>query len=68
MKTISLDGENLTIEDVVAVAASRVAFEGVHVEIAAEAQENAIMYPHIEAVRELVGSGELVQAVEGAIV
>jgi histidine ammonia-lyase len=30
-------------------------------------EQDAIMYPHIEAMRELVRSGELVQAVEGAI-
>ncbi len=30
-------------------------------------EHDAIMYPYIEAVRELVSSGELVQAVEGAI-
>jgi histidine ammonia-lyase len=30
-------------------------------------EQDAIMYPHIEAVCELVRSGELVRAVEGAI-
>jgi len=30
-------------------------------------EQDAIMYPHIEAMRELVKSGELVQAVDGAI-
>jgi hypothetical protein len=31
-------------------------------------EEDAIMYPHIEAVHELVVSGELVAAVEAAMV
>jgi len=30
-------------------------------------EQDAIMYPYIEAMRELVRSGELVQAVDGAI-
>jgi histidine ammonia-lyase len=30
-------------------------------------EQNAIMYPYIEAMRELITNGELVQAVDGAI-
>jgi hypothetical protein len=30
-------------------------------------EQNAIVYPYIEAMRELITNGELVQAVDGAI-
>ena len=62
MKTISLDGESLTIEDVVAVAESRAASEGgVHVKIAAEAQEK--IQRARRAVEEFIERGDIVYGV-----
>jgi len=62
MKMISLDGESLTIEDVVAVAESRAASEGgVHVKIAAEAQEK--IQRARRAVEEFVERGDIVYGV-----
>ena len=62
MKTISLDGESLTIEDVVAVAESRAASEGgVHVKIAAEAQEK--IQRARRAVEEFIERGEIIYGV-----
>ena len=62
MKTMSLNGESLTIEDVVAVAESRVASEGgVHVKIAAEAQEK--IQRARRAVEGFVERGEIIYGV-----
>lgn len=57
MKTISLDGESLTIEDVVAVART----EEIHVEITAEAQEK--IRRARQAVEEFIEQGEIVYGV-----
>ncbi len=61
MKTISLNGANLTIEDVVDVAESRAAPEGTHVKIAAEAQEK--IQRARRAVEEFVERGEIIYGV-----
>jgi len=57
MKTINLDGERLTIEDVVAVART----EGIQVKIAAEAQEK--IERARRAVEEFIERGEIVYGV-----
>jgi histidine ammonia-lyase len=57
MEMISLDGENLTIEDVAAVASA----EGIHVRIAAEAQEK--IRRARRAVEEFVERGEIIYGV-----
>ena len=57
MKTISIDGESLTIEDVVAVART----EEIHVEITAEAQEK--IRRARQAVEEFIEQGEIVYGV-----
>jgi len=61
MKTISLDGESLTIEDVVAVAKSWVAPEGIHVNIATEAQEK--IERARRAVEDFIEQGEIIYGV-----
>jgi len=61
MKTISLDGESLTIEDVVAAARSWVAPEGVRVKIAVEAQEK--IKRARRAVEGFIERGEIVYGV-----
>ena len=61
MKTICLDGESLTIEDVVGVAKSWVAPEGIHVKIAAEAQEK--IQRARRAVEEFIERGEIIYGV-----
>lgn len=57
METISLDGESLTIEDVVAVART----EGIHVRITASAQEK--IRRARRAVEEFVERGEIIYGV-----
>jgi len=61
MKTISLDGESLTIEDVVAVAKSWVAPEGIHVNIATEAQGK--IERARRAVEDFIEQGEIIYGV-----
>ena len=61
MKTISLDGECLTIEDVVAVAEGWLVPEGIHVKIAAEAQEK--IQRARRAVEEFIERGEIIYGV-----
>jgi histidine ammonia-lyase len=61
MKTISLDGESLTIEDVVAVARSWAAPEEIHVKIAAEAQEK--IERARRAVEDFIEQGEIIYGV-----
>jgi histidine ammonia-lyase len=61
MKKISLNGENLSIEDVVAVARSWVAPGGIQVKIVAEAQEK--IRRARRAVEEFVERGEIVYGV-----
>lgn len=61
MKTISLNGESLSIEDVVAVARSRVASDGIHVKIAAEAQEK--IQRARRAVEEFIERGEIIYGI-----
>ena len=61
MKTISLDGESLTTEDVVAVAQSWVAPERVQVKIAAEAEEKIKRAQR--AVEEFIERGEIIYGV-----
>lgn len=61
MKTISLDGESLTIEDVVAVAKSWAATDGIQVKIATEAQKK--IRRARRAVEEFVERGEIIYGV-----
>ncbi len=61
MKTIGLDGGSLTIEDVVTVAKSWEAPEGIHVKIATEAREK--IERARRAVEEFIERGEIVYGV-----
>jgi histidine ammonia-lyase len=61
MKTISLDGESLTIEEVVTVAKNWVAPEGIHVNIATKAQEK--IERARRAVEDFMERGEIVYGV-----
>lgn len=61
MKKISIDGEHLTIEEVVAVASSWASPESVRVEVAPEAQEKVRRARRV--IEEIVSKGEIVYGV-----